>query len=175
MKAKWYVLQIYANFEKKVADAIIETAERDGISDRVVEIFIPTEEVSELKSGKKVSVQRMLHGGYIYIKLIMDDHIHNLIKNLPRVSGFLGANNIPVPLSEREIALVRKGTTERKAISSDEISFEVGDRVQVIDGPFQDFSGFINEVYYDRRRLRVMVAIFGRETSVELEYGQVRK
>jgi transcription termination/antitermination protein NusG len=173
-KARWYVVQVYAGFEKKVAETILEHAERDGLAERVVEVYSPAEEVNEVKNGRRTTTTRNMHGGYLYLKAYMNEDVMRLVRAVPRVSGFLGADHKPCAVSEAEVARIKKIADEVPTAATG-LSFEMGESVKITQGPFETFSGFVEEVFEDRRRLRVMVVIFGRETPVELEYSQVVK
>ena len=173
--ARWYVLQVYAGFEKKTAEMIRENAEREGLSDRIEEVFSPSEEVTEVKNGRRTKVTRNLHGGYLYIKAVMDEDLVRLVRAVPRVSGFLGAEHKPRAVPESEVRFVKKTAADEQGNKRPDVLFEIAESVRVVDGPFQGFTGFVDEVFPERRRLKVMVAIFGRETPVDLEYDQVVK
>ncbi len=173
-KARWYVVQVYAGFEKKVAETIVEHAERDGLAERVVELYSPAEEVSEVKNGRRTTVSRNMHGGYLYLKAYMNEDVMRLVRAVPRVSGFLGADHKPCAVSEAEVARIKKIADEVTPANTG-VAFDVGQAVKITQGPFETFTGFVEEVFEDRQRLRVMVVIFGRETPVELEYAQVVK
>ena len=177
-EAKWYIVHAYSNFEKKVAATILEQAQRKGLSDLIEDIQVPTEEVVEVARGKKKTVERRHFPGYVLLKTVMTDDVYHLVKDTPKVSGFLGAEGgkKPLPVRQREVDRIlgtaSDSTAERPR---PKISFEVGEQVRVCDGPFNTFNGMVEEVDEERARLKVAVSIFGRATPVELEYAQVAK
>ena len=175
MAKRWYIVHAYTNFERKVADAIKERAKAAGLSEHFEEVLVPTEEVIEVKRGRKVQTERKFLPGYVLVKMEMSDAAFLLIKNTPKVTGFLGSDNKPVAISEDEalriLNQVREGVEQPKPT----ISFEIGESVKVVDGPFASFQGEVEEVDEERTRLKVEVSIFGRRTPVELEFGQVEK
>ncbi|BBF93112.1 transcription termination/antitermination protein NusG [Blastochloris tepida] len=175
MAAHWYIVHAYSNFEKKVAESIREQAASRGLNDLFEQILVPTEKVVEIRRGRKVDSERKFFPGYVLVKCSLTDEAYHLIKNTPKVTGFLGADKKPIPISEAEanriLHQMQEGVERPKAT----ISFEVGEQVRVADGPFASFSGFVEEVDEARSRLKVAVSIFGRPTPVELEFGQVEK
>ena len=175
MTKRWYIVHAYSNFEKKVADAIRERAAAAGLEDCFVEIVVPMEEVVEVRRGRKVSTERKFFPGYVLVKMDMNDRAFLLIKNTPKVTGFLGADNKPQPISETEAQRILNQVKEGVDRPKPSISFEIGEQVRVADGPFASFNGHVEEVDEERARLKVAVSIFGRATPVELEYGQVEK
>ncbi|HXW22857.1 MAG TPA: transcription termination/antitermination protein NusG [Rhodomicrobium sp.] len=175
MTKRWYIVHAYSNFEKKVADAIRERAAAAGLDDCFEEIVVPMEEVVEVRRGRKVSTERKFFPGYVLVKMDMNDRAFLLIKNTPKVTGFLGADNKPQPISETEAQRILNQVKEGVDRPKPSISFEIGEQVRVADGPFASFSGHVEEVDEERARLKVAVSIFGRATPVELEYGQVEK
>nr|WP_321444182.1 transcription termination/antitermination protein NusG [uncultured Cohaesibacter sp.] len=175
-KAKrWYIVHAYSNFEKKVADDIRLKAEQTGLADLFEEVLVPTEKFVEVRRGRKVESERKFFPGYVLVKMAMTDDAYHLIKNTPKVTGFLGSDNKPMPISnaeaERLLSQVEEGVD--KPIPT--VTFEVGEQVRVSDGPFASFNGLVEEVDEERARLKVTVSIFGRATPVELEYNQVDK
>lgn len=172
---RWYIIHSYSGFEQKVAESLRTRADAFGFSHKIGQILIPTEEVVELKNGKKVTSRRMLYPGYVLVQMDMDDQLWHEIKNTPRVTGFVGGGNTPVPLSPEEVSqiLFRQATSAERP--KPKLNFEKGETVRIIDGPFSNFSGKIDEVNTDRNTLRVLVTIFGRATPVELEFLQVEK
>ncbi|MFN0263944.1 transcription termination/antitermination protein NusG [Tepidamorphus sp. 3E244] len=175
MAKRWYIVHTYSNFEKKVAEAIQEKADQTGVSEAFEEILVPTEKVVEVRRGRKVDAERKFFPGYVLVKMDMTDTAYHLIKNTPKVTGFLGANNKPTPIRESEAMNILHQVQEGIDRPKPTISFEVGEQVRVADGPFASFSGHVEEVDEERARLKVAVSIFGRATPVELEYGQVEK
>ena len=173
--SRWYIIHAYSGFENKVKEAIIAEAERLGLSEGVEEIEVPTETVTEVKRGKKVQVERKFMPGYVLAKLRMNDDIYHLVKNTPKVTGFLGSETRPQPVSQAEVDRILNQVQEGVDSPRPSVSFEVGEQVRVADGPFASFSGVVEEVDEDSARLKVAVSIFGRPTPVELEYGQVDK
>jgi transcriptional antiterminator NusG len=175
MSMRWYIVHAYSNFEKKVADAIREGAAQRGLSDRFEEILVPTEQVVEVRRGRKVSAERKFFPGYVLVKCDLTDQVFSLIKNTPKVTGFLGADNKPMPISEEEALRIKGQVAEGVERPKPTIMFEVGETVRVADGPFASFNGLVEEIDEARSRLKVAVSIFGRPTPVELEFGQVEK
>ncbi|MGO9173907.1 MAG: transcription termination/antitermination protein NusG [Rhodomicrobium sp.] len=175
MAKRWYIVHAYSNFEKKVADAIRERAAAAGLDECFEDIVVPMEEVVEVRRGRKVSTERKFFPGYVLVKMDMNDRAFLLIKNTPKVTGFLGADNKPQPISEAEAQRILNQVKEGVDRPKPSISFEIGEQVRVADGPFASFNGHVEEVDEERARLKVAVSIFGRATPVELEYGQVEK
>ncbi|MGO8955100.1 MAG: transcription termination/antitermination protein NusG [Rhodomicrobium sp.] len=175
MAKRWYIVHAYSNFEKKVADAIRERAAAAGLDECFEDIVVPMEEVVEVRRGRKVATERKFFPGYVLVKMDMNDRAFLLIKNTPKVTGFLGADNKPQPISEAEAQRILNQVKEGVDRPKPSISFEIGEQVRVADGPFASFNGHVEEVDEERARLKVAVSIFGRATPVELEYGQVEK
>lgn len=176
MSAKWYVLHVYSGFESKVAEAIKDKAAKKGLDSKIEEILVPTEEIVEMRRGQKVNAERKFFPGYVLAKLDMDEHIWHLIKETPKVSGFLGGGgNKPVPISEREAHRILQQVQEGIDRPRPSVVYDIGEEVKVVDGPFASFNGVVEEVDEDKSRLKVSVSIFGRATPVELEYAQVEK
>ncbi len=175
MAMRWYVLHVYSGFEHKVADAINEKARKLKLADRVGEIMIPTEEVVELKRGKRVNAERKFFPGYILAKLDLSDEVWHMVKDTPKVTGFLGANNKPSPITQKEAEALIKQIQEGVDSPRPSITFDIGEEVKVADGPFASFNGMVEEVDEEKGKLKVSVSIFGRATPVELEYSQVEK
>jgi len=175
MAKRWYIVHAYSNFEKKVAESIKEHAERAGLTHLFDEILVPMEEVVEMRRGRKVQAERKFFPGYVLVKMEMTDQAHHLIKNTPKVTGFLGSDNKPAPISEAEAMRILSQVKEGVERPKPSVIFEVGENVRVADGPFASFSGVVEEVDEERARLKVAVSIFGRPTPVELEFGQVEK
>src|SRR5882757_1087641 len=175
MAMRWYVLHVYSNFEKKVAESIREEADQKGLSDHFEQIVVPTEEVVEIRRGQKVNTERKFFPGYVLLKMELSDRAWHLVKNTPKVTGFLGSGNKPIPISETEAMRIMKQVQEGVERPKPSIIFEIGETVRVADGPFTSFNGVVEEVDEERSRLKVAVSIFGRATPVELEYTQVEK
>ena len=172
---KWYIVHAYSNFEKKVADSIREQAHTQGLDDSFSEILVPTEDVVEIRRGRKINAERKFFPGYVLVKMDLSDEAYHLVKNTPKVTGFLGSGLKPMPVSEKEVARIIGSIEEGIERPKPTISFEIGEAVRVTDGPFASFNGSVEQVDEDRARLRVTVSIFGRATPVELEYAQVEK
>ena len=175
MAKRWYVLHVYSGFENKVAESIKDKAAKNGMSDRVEEVLIPTEEVVEVKRGQKVNKEQKFMPGYVLVKIDMDDEVWHMVKNVPKVTGFLGAGNKPSPISDKEADRLLKQIQEGVERPKPSVRFEIGEEVKVSDGPCASFNGTVEEVDEEKGKLKVSVSIFGRATPVELEYGQVEK
>ncbi|WP_366556362.1 transcription termination/antitermination protein NusG [Aquibaculum sediminis] len=175
MAQRWYVLHVYSGFERKVAESIREQAEAQGMADLIPEVLVPTEEVVEVRRGQKVSSERKFFPGYVLVKMDLTDESWHLVKNTPKVTGFLGGRGKPVPISEREAQNLLRQVQEGVERPKPSITFEIGEQVRVADGPFMSFNGVVEDVDEERARLKVAVSIFGRSTPVELEYTQVEK
>jgi transcriptional antiterminator NusG len=172
---KWYIVHAYSNFEKKVAEAIREQAKSAGLEDKFSEILVPTEDVVEIRRGRKINTERKFFPGYVLVKMEMTDEAYHLVKNTPKVTGFLGSGAKPMPVSEAEVERIVGAVEEGVERPRPTIRFDIGEKVRVTDGPFQSFDGVVESVDEERARLRVSVSIFGRATPVDLEYGQVEK
>jgi len=175
--ARWYIIHAYSGFENKVKEAILHEAERKGLAELVEAVEVPSEMITEVKRGKKVQVERKTMPGYVLAKLTMNDDIYHLIKNTAKVTGFLGNNNKPQAISESDAARYfgareQAAATPKKHISVD---YEIGDAVKVLDGPFATFNGVVEELDFDKNRVKVSVSIFGRATPVELDFEQVER
>ena len=175
MAARWYVIHVYSGFEKKVASSIEEQARQAGMEDRIEQVLVPTEEVVEMRRGSKVNAERKFFPGYVLVKMDMTDESWHLVKNTPKVTGFLGGRGRPTPITEGEAQRIMHQVQEGIERPKPAIMFEVGEQVRVSDGPFTSFNGVVEEVNYEKSRLQVAVLIFGRSTPVELEFGQVEK
>ena len=175
-KAQWYIVHAYSNFEKKVAEAIREQATRQGLEAEFEDIRVPTEEVVEVHRNKKRVREQRHFPGYVLVKMNLTDDAYHLVKNTPKVTGFLGTQNKPQPVGEREVERILGHVQEVAAARPRRlITYEIGERVRVTDGPFASFEGVVEDVDEERGRLKVSVTIFGRATPVDLEYGQVDK
>ncbi len=176
MSKKWYVVHAYSGFEKSVMRALLERIERAGMHDKFGEILVPVEEVVEMKGGQKSISERKFFPGYVLVQMDMTDESWHLVKNTPKVTGFIGGTATkPTPISEKEVANILHQIQEGVEKPKPKILFEVGEAVRVTEGPFVDFHGNVEEVNYDKSKLRVSVLIFGRATPVELDFGQVEK
>jgi transcriptional antiterminator NusG len=174
---KWYIVHAYSNFERKVAEAIKAEAAARGLDAQFEEVMVPTEEVVEVRRGRKHTTTRTFFPGYVLVKMNMTDEAYHLVKNTPKVTGFLGADHgkKPTPVSENEVRRILGQIEEGVERVTPDIIFEIGEKVKVMDGPFQSFEGHVEEVDMEKARVKVAVSIFGRATPVELEYGQVEK
>ena len=172
---KWYIIQSHSNFENKVAKLIKEEADKSKISDKIEEIVVPTHDITAVRRGKRVQRKKKYFPGYVLIKSEMDNDLYHMIKNIKKVSGFLGSKGIPVPVSDKEINKILGQIKDGVAQPKSAIEYTIGEKVQVIDGPFASFNGLVEDVDEDKSRLKVSVSIFGRPTPVELEYNQVEK
>jgi transcription termination/antitermination protein NusG len=176
MTANWYVIHVYSGLEKKVAASIKEQAQAKGMQDQILDVLVPIEEVVEMRRGSKVNSERKFFPGYVLVKMEMTDETWHLVKNVPKVLGFIGGTNEkPAPLSDKEAAAIMNRVEESVEKPKPKTLYEPGEAVRVTDGPFADFNGVVEEVNYDKNRLRVAVTIFGRSTPVELEFSQVEK
>ena len=175
MAMRWYIVHAYSNFENKVAASIRESAAQRGLTHKFEEILVPTEHVIEVRRGRKINTERKFFPGYVLVKCDLTDDVYHLIKNTGKVTGFLGADNKPMAISEAEADRIKGQVAEGVEHPKASILFEIGEKVRVTDGPFASFEGLIEEVDEGRSRVKVAVSIFGRATPVELEYGQVEK
>lgn len=175
MALRWYVIHVYSGFEKKVSETIQETALKNGLEEHFAEILVPTEEVVEMRRGKKVTAERKFMPGYVLIKMDLTDESWHLVKNTAKVTGFLGAGGKPSPISEKEAKRILNQVQEGFERPKPSITFEIGEEVRVAEGPFASFNGVVEDVDEGKARLKVSVSIFGRSTPVELEYTQVEK
>jgi transcriptional antiterminator NusG len=175
MTARWYIIHVYSNFEQKVAQSIREQAIQQGLDDLFEEVLVPTEELVEVKRGKKVNTERKFFPGYVLVKMELNDETWHLVRNTAKVTGFLGPNGKPAPITEEEALRIQNQMQEGTEHPRPMITFLSGDQVRVVDGPFSSFNGVVEEVDEAKGRLKVSVSIFGRATPVELEYSQVER
>ena len=175
MAAKWFIIQAYSNFEKRVKESLERDAEEKGLSHLFEEILVPTENIVEVRKGRKVESERKFFPGYVLAKVDLTDAAYHLVKNTPKVTGFLGSANKPMPVSEKEVARIVGQIQEGVETGRPTIIFDIGETVKVIDGPFQSFNGTVESVDEEAARLKVLINIFGQGTPVELNYMQVEK
>ena len=175
MAKRWYVVHVYSGFEKKIAEQIKQQAAQNGLGEQFEEVLVPTEQVVEMRRGQKVNTEHKFFPGYVLVKMELTDDAWHLVKNTPKVTGFLGSRTKPSPISEAEAQRILKQNQEGVERARPAVLFEIGEQVRVADGPFTSFNGTVEEVDEDKGRLKVSVSIFGRSTPVELEYGQVEK
>lgn len=179
MSSRWYIIHAYSGFENKVRDAIMAEATRMGLDRLVEQVEVPTEKVTEVRRGKKVQSERKFFPGYVLAKLDLNDDVYHLVKNTPKVTGFLGSSGKPQPITEAEAARILSTKAELEAAAPAKaklkVNFEIGDQVRVLDGPFASFNGLVEEIDFDRSRVKVSVSIFGRATPVELDFEQVER
>lgn len=176
MAMSWYVVHTYSQFEKSVSRALAERIQRESMQDKFGQILVPVEEVVELKGGQKVTSERKFFPGYVLVEMEMTDESWHLVKNTPKVTGFLGGSAMrPTPISEKEVQTIMQQMQAGVEKPRPKVLFEVGEAVRVKEGPFTDFTGMVEEVNYDKNKIRVAVTIFGRATPVELDFGQVEK
>ena len=173
----WYIVQTFSGFEKKVADVLKDTIEKNKelLNDKIEEVLVPTHEVTEVKRGKRVQRKRKYFPSYVLVKMEMNKELYHMIKNINKVTGFLGTTGIPAPVSEKEIDKIMGRIKEGTLAPKTQITFDIGEQVKVCEGPFSSFSGLVEEVDEEKSRLKVSVSIFGRPTPIDLEYNQVEK
>jgi transcriptional antiterminator NusG len=172
---KWYIIHSYSGFERKVKESLESRVQAFGLQDKIGKVLIPTEAVTEVRGGKKYTVERMFYPGYVLVEMDMDDHVWHVVKSTPRVTGFVGTGQQPTPLSEEEVQHIVYRVSEAKDKPKLKVKFEKNETVRITEGPFASFTGVVDEVNDDRETLKVMVTIFGRSTPVELEFNQVEK
>jgi transcriptional antiterminator NusG len=172
---RWYIIHTYSGFEKKVKESLESRVQAFGLQEKIGKVLIPTEPVTEIRGGKKYTVERMFYPGYVLVQMDMDDHVWHVVKSTPRVTGFVGTGQQPTPLSEEEVNQIVFRVSTGKDKPRIKVKFEKSETVRITDGPFANFNGTVDEVNEDRETLKVMVTIFGRATPVELEFGQVEK
>ncbi len=173
---RWYVVHAFSGFEKQVQRSLLEHIKRAGMEDQFGEILVPTEEVVEMKSGEKRTSERKFFPGYVLVKMEMSDETWHLVKGVPKVSGFIGGSGTkPTPITDKEAAVILQQVQEGVEKPRPKFSFVAGELVRIVDGPFMDFNGTVEDVNYEKSKLRVSVSIFGRLTPVELEFSQVEK
>src|SRR6056297_251380 len=175
MAKRWYSVSVLSNFEKKIAEQIRQAVEEQGLQDQIEEVLVPTEEVIEVRRGKKVPTERRFMPGYVLVRMEMTDRGYHLINSINRVTGFLGPQGRPMPMKDAEVEAILGRVAEGEEAPRTLISFEIGEKVKVNEGPFEDFDGMVEEVRSENQRLKVTVSIFGRATPVELEFTQVSK
>lgn len=175
MAVRWYVVNVYSGSEKKVAESLREQATLKKMDDKILEVFVPTENVVEIRKGTKVNAEHKFFPGYILVKMELTDETWLVVKNTPRVSGFLGSRNKPQPISDAEVQKIMNQVQEGLERPQTNVNFETGEQIRVIDGPFASFVGIVEDIDTEKNRLKVSVSIFGRYTPVELEFSQVAK
>lgn len=175
MAKRWYTVSVLSNFEKRIAEQIRQSVEENGLQDEIEEVLVPTEEVIEVRRNKKVTAERRFMPGYVLVRMEMSDRGYHLINSINRVTGFLGPQGKPMPMRDAEVNAILNRVEEGQEAPRSTITFEIGENVSVTDGPFEGFSGMVEEVDDEHQRLKVTVSIFGRATPVELEFTQVTK
>lgn len=171
----WYIVQTFSGFEKKVADTIKEIILKNKLSDKIIEVLVPMHEVTVVKKGRRVQKQKKYFPSYVLVKMEMNKELYHMIKNIQKVTGFLGTTGTPVPVSDKEIDKILGNIKEGSLTPEPLLSFDIGEQVKVCEGPFASFSGLVEEVDEEKSKLKVSVSIFGRPTPIELEYNQVEK
>ena len=172
---KWYIVQTFSGFEQKVANSLKDIIKKKELAEKIEDVLVPMHEITEVKRGKRVQRKKKYFPGYVLIKSEMDNNIYHMIKNIKKVSGFLGSKGTPIPVSDKEIEKILGQIKDGVAQPKSGIEYSVGEKVQVIDGPFASFNGLVEDIDEEKLRLKVSVSIFGRPTPVELEYNQVEK
>ena len=176
MTKRWYAVQAYSGYEKIVQKGLLECIEISNIKDQFGDVLVPVEEVVELKAGQKTISERRLYPGYVLVQMDMNDDSWHLVRSTPKVTAFIGGSALkPTPIKDKEVELILRRMDDSKVNPTQKLTFEVGESIRVIDGPFKDFSGSVQEINYEKNKLRVEVVIFGRATPVELDFGQIQK
>ena len=176
MSKRWYAVQAYSGYEKVVQKRLIDRVSQSGLTDDFGDILVPVEEVVEMKSGQKSISERRLYPGYVLVQMTMNDDSWHLVKSTPKVSSFIGGSaQKPTPIKDSEVEVILQRMDDSKVNPTQKLTFEVGEAVRVIDGPFKDFAGKVEEINYEKSKLRISVVIFGRSTPVELQFGQIEK
>jgi len=171
----WYIVQTFSGFEHKVAEVIKDTIKAKELSDKISEVLVPIHEVTEVRRGKRVQRKKKFFPSYVLVKMEMSKDLYHMIKNIQKVTGFLGTTGTPVPVSDKEIDKILGNIEEGSLVPEPRVSFDIGEQVKVCEGPFASFTGLVEEVDEEKSRLKVSVSIFGRPTPIELEYNQVEK
>ncbi|HJO77633.1 MAG TPA: transcription termination/antitermination protein NusG [Pelagibacteraceae bacterium] len=171
----WYIVQTFSGFEHKVAEILKDTLKRKELNDKIEDVLVPTHEVTEVRRGKRIQSNKKYFPSYVLVKMEMNKELYHMIKNIQKVTGFLGSTGTPIPVSEKEIDKIMGRIKEGSLLPKTQISFDIGEQVKVCEGPFASFSGLVEEVDEERSRLKVSVSIFGRPTPIDLEYSQVEK
>ena len=171
----WYIVQTFSGFEQKVAETLKETIQKKELSEKITEVLVPIHEVTIVKKGKRVKQKKKYFPSYVLVKMEMEKELYHMIKNIQKVTGFLGTTGTPIPVSDKEIDKILGNIKEGTLATEVKISFDIGEQVRVCEGPFASFNGLVEEVDEDKSRLKVSVSIFGRPTPIELEYNQVEK
>jgi transcriptional antiterminator NusG len=172
---KWYIIHAYSGFERKVKESLESRIQAFGLQEKIGRVVIPTEPVTEIRNGKKYTVERMLYAGYVLVQMDMDDHVWHVVKSTPKVTGFVGTGQQPTPLSDAEVDNIFNRTESAKGKPKIKVKFEKNENVRITEGPFANFNGMVDEVNEDKEEVTVLVTIFGRSTPVKLEFGQVDK
>ena len=172
---KWYIAQTFSGFEQKAAETLKDIVSKQGLNDKIEDILVPTHEVTEVKRGKRIQRKKKYFPSYMLVKMEMNKELYHMIKNIQKVTGFLGTAGLPTPVSEKEIDKIMGSINEGTLVPTTQISFVIGEQVKVCEGPFASFSGLVEEVDEEKSRLKVSVSIFGRPTPIDLEYNQVEK
>ena len=171
----WYIVQTFSGFEHKVAEILKDTLKRKELNDKIEDVLVPTHEVTEVRRGKRIQSNKKYFPSYVLVKMEMNKELYHMIKNIQKVTGFLGSTGTPIPVSEKEIDKIMGRIKEGSLLPKTQISFDIGEQVKVCEGPFASFSGLVEEVDEERSRLKVSISIFGRPTPIDLEYSQVEK